>query len=132
MLYTECKRQALLGVGYVGIIDLPKEQTPPIGLLAQWIHDVEKIRKRNDLFNCCCEIVYKELQHDGLWSCILKGQANLILYPENLLEYRTPGDIDVWAWPIHGPIQIAEGTACDGAHYEEYKGLEAGMENNCR
>lgn len=79
LLYTECKRQALLGVGYVGIIDLPKEQTPPIGLLAQWIHDVEKIRKRNDLFNCCCEIVYKELQHDGLWSCILKGQANLIL-----------------------------------------------------
>ena len=31
---------------------------------------------------------------------ILKGQGNTANYPKHLQELRSPGDIDVWAWPI--------------------------------
>ena len=39
--------------------------------------------------------------HDGLLTCILKGQGNCLNYPEGLRTRRMPGDIDVWATPIN-------------------------------
>jgi len=125
-LRLEFKKQALLGIGYVGVTKLPAGQTPPIQVLAQWVHNAEKIRKKNERITGECVSLCEQLAHDGLWACILKGQGNLINYPEGLRDYRTPGDIDVWCAPID-KIEIAEGND-SGARYVSYRGERAVIE----
>lgn len=64
------------------------------------------------------------MAHDGLYACILKGQSNLVNYPEELRECRTPGDIDVWCGlmdPCGIDIAVADSDS-KGAHYEKYQG----------
>lgn len=51
-----------------------------------------------------------QLAHDGLKSCILKGQSNLIYYLEELRDCRTAGDIDIWVQPMEeSGLEIAVG-----------------------
>ena len=38
-------------------------------------------------------------KQNGFHCLILKGQGNLYFYSPHLHELRSPGDIDVWAWP---------------------------------
>jgi len=138
------KKQALLGIGYVGITRLPQEQCPPIQILAQWVHNAEKIRKKNQKVTEACVGVCQLLEHDGFNTCILKGQSNLVNYRPsispfhstdsgqvkgdfpNLADYRTPGDVDVLCWP-KGEIEIAEGDD-KSAHYVKYTGRRAVIE----
>jgi len=79
-LRLKFKKQALLGIGYVGVTKLPAGQTPPIQVLAQWVHNAEKIRKKNERITGECVSLCEQLAHDGLWCCVLKGQSNLVNY----------------------------------------------------
>lgn len=100
-MYDICEKQALLGVAFAGVERLPKEQCPPFDVLAEWVHDAQVAKDRNQKVTKISEIVCRQLEKDGFWTCILKGQANLINYPEWLRDYRTSGDIDLWAWPLN-------------------------------
>lgn len=98
-LYNECEKHALLGIAFAGVERLPKEQYPPFDVLAEWVHDAQVAKERNELLNKrCCEVC-DIFDRAGLYSCILKGQSNLANYPETLRDYRTAGDIDVLCWP---------------------------------
>lgn len=99
-MYGICEKQALLGIAFAGVERLPKEQYPPFDVLAEWVHDAQVTKERNEKMNAECETLAGQLENDGLWSCILKGQSNLVNYPEHLREGRTAGDIDVWCAPI--------------------------------
>ena len=99
-LYSECEKHALLGITFCGVERLPKEQFPPFDVAAEWVHDAQVAKDRNKKLNAECEALAKQLENDGLWSCILKGQSNMVNYPEHLRDYRTAGDIDVWCAPI--------------------------------
>ena len=99
-MYSECEKHALLGIAFAGVERLPKEQYPPFDVLAEWVHDAQVTKERNEKMNAECETLASQLENDGLWSCILKGQSNLVNYPEHLREGRTAGDIDVWCAPI--------------------------------
>ena len=99
-LYGICEKHALLGIAFAGVERLPKEQIPPFDVLAEWLHDAQVAKERNVKLNAECDALAKQLEHDGLWSCILKGQSNLVNYPEHLRDCRTSGDIDVWCAPI--------------------------------
>ena len=100
-LYHECEKHALLGIAFCGVERLPKEQFPPFDVTAEWVHDAQVAKERNQKVTKISEIVCRQLEKDGFWTCILKGQANLINYPEWLRDYRTSGDIDLWAWPLN-------------------------------
>ena len=99
-LYSECEKHALLGIAFCGVERLPKEQFPPFDVAAEWLHDAQVAKERNEKLNAECEALTKQLEHDGLWCCILKGQSNLVNYHEHLRDYRTAGDIDVWCVPM--------------------------------
>ena len=102
LLYSECEKHALLGIAFCGVERLPKEQFPPFDVAAEWVHDAQVAKERNILLNQRCKEVCEYFKHDGFNSCILKGQSNLINYPEYLRDYRTAGDIDVLCWPKNG------------------------------
>ena len=101
-LYSECEKQALLGITFCGVERLPKEQFPPFDVAAEWVHDAQVAKERNELLSKRCVEVCEHLEHDGFDSCILKGQSNLPYYLESLRDYRTAGDIDVLCWHKNG------------------------------
>ena len=94
VLYVIAKKQALLGVLFYGIRQLPKELAPEQKLLMQWMVMAEQIRKQNiRLFQDSVKVC-QNFANEGFANCILKGQGNALLYPDPYM--RTPGDIDIY------------------------------------
>ena len=93
-LYAIAQKQALLGVLFHGIRQLPKQLAPEQKLLMQWMVMAEQIRKQNiRLFQDSVKVC-KNFENKGFANCILKGQGNALLYPDPYM--RTPGDIDIY------------------------------------
>lgn len=127
-LYGLLKKHALLGVGYVAIQKLPKDQWPPNAMIMQWAGVAQKIRLLNLELNEECRKVVTQLEHDGIGAVVIKGQSNLENYPEELREYRNPGDIDLWTKQTNDcgiPIAVQQG---DSVEYEYYKGVRGIIE----
>lgn len=91
VLYAIAKKQALTGVLFHGIKQLPKELAPDAGLLIQWMGMAQKIRLFLDSAKVC-----KKFKEVGFRNCILKGQGNALLYPDPYM--RTSGDIDIYIY----------------------------------
>lgn len=96
-IFKQAKQQALLGVTYGAIENLPKEERPPFTLLAQWFTMTQKIEQSNAHLNTWCEKVEANFLQEGFSTCILKGQGIAQLYPQPMR--RQCGDIDVWVVP---------------------------------
>ena len=84
-LFEFCKRQALIGVGFSAVEKLHAVGVVcPAGLRMQWLALALQIEKRNALLNEQCSQLARKYEHDGLSTCILKGQGNCLNYPEEL------------------------------------------------
>ena len=127
-LFEFCKKQALIGVGFTAVEKLHTQGIAcPAALRIQWMASALQIEKRNALLNEQCRQLTELYKHDGLSTCILKGQGNCLNYPEDLRKRRQCGDIDVWTVCKNG-IPIAVQTAKDKAEYVEYHGRKAVIE----
>ena len=134
-LFDFCKKQALIGVGFTAV-----EKLHAIGVICpatlrmQWLALALQIERRNALLNEQCKKLTEQYEHDGLSTCILKGQGNCLNYPEGLRTRRMPGDIDVWAMPINDEglfthpifsavfIKLRKFLITDGVHTENTEG----------
>ena len=127
-LFEFCKKQALIGVGFSAVEKLHTQGVAcPANLRMKWMALSLQIEKRNAVLNEQCAKLAKRYEHDGLSTCILKGQGNLLNYPEHLRKRRQCGDIDVWTVCKNGiPIAIQMGK--DKAEYVEYHGRKAVIE----
>lgn len=72
----------------------------------KWLGLTAKIAQRNKVVTRECVQLSERLAHDGMMCCIIKGQSNLVNYPEELRECRTPGDIDVLMRSMEKPDAI--------------------------
>ena len=100
-LYSFASRQALLGFCFDGIERLTKEFSEELkqnpmerDLLMTWMGAAQQIRRQNVKVNAVAGKLFSMLREDGFRCCILKGQGNVLMYPNPYS--RTPGDIDVW------------------------------------
>ena len=110
-LFNFCKRQALIGIGFTAVEKLHANGVVcPIQLRMKWMALALQIEKKNALLNEQCKKLTVQYGHDGLATCILKGQGNCLNYPEELRYRRQCGDIDVWAAPL-----TPGGGWCNGA-----------------
>ena len=124
-LFEFCKKQALIGVGFTAVEKLHAMGVVcPAALRMQWMALALQIETRNALLNQQCRQLTDRYKHDGFSTCILKGQGNLLNYPENLRKRRQCGDIDVWASPICD-ISVAVQTGSNDVEYATYKGFRA-------
>lgn len=98
MLYALAEKQAVAGVCFRGVRQLPEEQRAclPASMKMRWLALATQIQARNDLMNRRCVELQTELQSEGFRSCILKGQSVACLYGADLCNLRQPGDIDIW------------------------------------
>lgn len=87
-----CNQQGIIGLIFDGLqkSDLRIPQTT----LFEWISFVESIKQKNEIVNKRIDQITKFFDANARRSCILKGQANALMYPKP--ELRTPGDIDIW------------------------------------
>ena len=96
-LFDLCKKQALIGVGFTAVEKLHVLGVEcPAKLRMQWMALALQIERRNALLNEQCKKLTEQYGHDGLATCILKGQGTCLNYPEELRMRRQCGDIDVW------------------------------------
>lgn len=63
-------------------------------LLLQWMMQCQMLEKANVRLNDAAIQVSEWFRKKGFRTCILKGQGNMLLYPNGL--HRAPGDIDIW------------------------------------
>lgn len=75
VMYAIAKKQALIGVLFHGIKQLPKELAPDAGLLMQWMGMAQKIRQQNIRLFLDSAKVCKKFKEVGFRNCILKGQV---------------------------------------------------------
>jgi len=94
VLYAIARKQALVGVLFHGIKQLPKELAPDGDLLMLWMGMAQRIRQQNIRLFMDSAKVCKNFRQEGSRCCILKGQGNALLYPDPYM--RTPGDIDIY------------------------------------
>lgn len=94
VLYAIAKKQALIGVLFHGIKQLPKELAPNAELLMRWMGMAQNIRQQNIRLFIESAKVCKKFKEVGFRNCILKGQGNALLYPDPYM--RTSGDIDIY------------------------------------
>ena len=124
-LFDFCKKQALIGVGFSAVEKLHTQGIAcPAALRMQWMASASQIEKRNALLNEQCSQLARRYEHDGLSTCILKGQGNCLNYPEGLRNRRQCGDIDVWT-VCKNDIPIAVQTGKDKTEYVEYHSRKA-------
>ena len=98
------KKQALTGIVFEGVTNLPKEQWPKRDIVLEWTMFAQSIKRRNLKTTDVCLSLTKTLEREGFEVCILKGQANHVYYDALALatplgELRTCGDVDAWIWP---------------------------------
>lgn len=94
VLYGIAKKQALIGVLFHGIQQLPKELAPDGDLLMTWMGMAQRIKQQNMRLFMDSVKVCKNFKNVGFRNCILKGQSNALLYPDPYM--RIPGDIDIY------------------------------------
>lgn len=96
-LFRISKTQALLGITYKAIEQLPPHQRPPKPLILKWIAASERIKYLNEKLNTKAIEISQQFYNDGFPNIILKGPGVTRYYKNQDLElYRTPGDIDIW------------------------------------
>lgn len=126
VLFEFCKRQSLLGVGFAAVEKMHKVGVEcPADIRLQWYGYALKIERMNEKLNMQCDEISKRYKHDGLQCCILKGQGNLLNYPEILRMRRTPGDIDLWCITPPSGLSMPNATLRD---YTNYHGINAVIE----
>ena len=128
-IFLLIKKHALLGVGFTAVERLhTKGIVCPAELRIKWYALAVHIERRNRLQNGLCKKVTEQYEHDGLSTCILKGQGNHLNYPDSLRKRRQCGDIDIWCMPPKEGLDIAVHTGKDSVEYVKYHGVSAVIE----
>ena len=121
-LFALAQKQAMVGIAFRGVEQLPEGQRPPKQLLMQWYMATERIKRMNADLDRKALAVAEKFRGEGFPGVVLKGQGIAMLYlvsqeqramsqeqramsqeqramSQELRAYRTPGDIDIW---LHG------------------------------
>ena len=117
-VYYICELQAVLGIAFVGIQKLPKEQMPPSELFAKWQKDAQKEKEIRERVTEICRKACEKHVKNGFDACILMPSLAQVSRPpqspcvggevgaqtgevrDEGFEFRggDPKDIDILCW----------------------------------
>ena len=79
-LYALAQKQAMVGIAFRGVEQLPEEQRPPKALLMQWYMATERIKTLNTDMDRKALAVANKFLEEGFPGMVLKGQGIAKLY----------------------------------------------------
>ena len=111
-VYYICELQAVLGIAFVGIQKLPKEQMPPSELFAKWQRDAQKEKEIRERVTEICRKACEKHEKNGFDSCVLmpgppqspcvggEVSAQTGEVRDEGFEFRggDPKDVDILCW----------------------------------
>ncbi len=97
-LHSECVRQNVLGIAFVGIQRLPDEQLPPSALYAKWKHEAEVIKERFDLINKRYREACETYEKQGVGCCVLMPSPTQVRGERLEIRGGDSKDIDILCW----------------------------------
>ncbi len=111
-VYYICELQAVLGIAFVGILKLPKEQMPPSELFAKWQKDAQKEKEIRERVTEICRKACEKHEKNGFDSCVLMPRppqspcvggevcAQTGEVRDEGFEFRggDPKDVDILCW----------------------------------
>ena len=119
-LYALAQKQALVGIAFRGVEQLPTEQRPPRALLMQWYMATERIKALNEEMNQQALAVANKFLEEGFPGVVLKGQGIAKLY--QLCNYENDDENK----PHPNPLQGERGL---GLPDEDTQGAELNVEH---
>ena len=108
-----CNCQGIVGIIFDGI--QRADIRVPESVLVKWISLDELIKRRNLLVNKRIGEIVSFFDKNKARSCILKGQANALMYLKP--ELRSPGDIDIWVEGEKSDIIRLSETLVPATHF---------------
>lgn len=111
-IYSLAAKHSLSGVLFYGIQKAVVK--PPFELLMQWVAESEILKSRNEIANKTVVKVSRFFEKRGFRGCILKGQGNILNYPDPYI--RACGDIDIWLEGGREKIMNIVDERCPGSH----------------
>ena len=84
--FVLAQKQAMVGVAFRGVEQLPEEQRPPKALLMQWYVATERIKAMNAGLDCKALAVANKFREEGFPCVVLKGQGIARLYRVERIE----------------------------------------------
>lgn len=108
-----CNRQGVIGLVFDAIqkVDLRINKN----ILFQWLSYAKQIKHQNQILNQRIGQIQRFFEEKKFRTCILKGQANGLMYPKP--EVRSPGDIDIWVeGNALGIIKIVRGVVPNASY----------------
>lgn len=90
------KKQSIVGVLFHGMQKMGQHPCRPDKYrIVDWFTRAEELKEENIQANKdAAMLTYLFFKKGKVKSCVLKGQANALMYPDPYM--RTPGDIDLW------------------------------------
>ena len=90
------KKQSIVGVLFHGMKRMGQHPCRPNKYqIVEWYTISEELKEENKQANRdAAMLTYLFFKKGNIKSCVIKGQANALMYPDPYM--RTPGDIDLW------------------------------------
>ena len=85
-LYLLAQKQAMVGIAFRGVEQLPEAQRPPKALLVQWMMATERIKAMNADMDRKAVAVAGKFRSEGFPGVVLKGQGVARLYRVGRIE----------------------------------------------
>ena len=85
-LFALAQKQAMVGIAFRGVEQLPGEQRPPKQLLMQWYMATERIKRMNADLDRKALAVAEKFRGEGFPGVVLKGQGVARLYRVEQIE----------------------------------------------
>ena len=96
-LFALAQKQAMVGIAFRGVEQLPGEQRPPKQLLMQWYMATERIKRMNADLDRKALAVAEKFRGEGFPGMVLKGQGIAKLYTLRECAAELQG---VGHWPL--------------------------------
>ena len=119
------KKQAMVGIAFCGVEQLPVEQRPPRKLWMQWYTAAERIKGLNEEMDRKVFKVARMFRREGFQGVVLKGQGMAQLYK---VERSTVNSQRTTDGPHPNPLQRERGLG----HPDEGFDLTLKSQNNCQ
>ena len=85
-LYLLAQKQAMVGIAFRGVEQLPEAQRPPKALLMQWMMATERIKAMNAEMDRKAVVVAEKFRSEGFPGVVLKGQGIAKLFQVSLID----------------------------------------------